>query len=277
MPRQTRKFTREEIVEALISLGAELGRTPSKSDFFAKLGMNQRHFEKHFNEYNDALAAAKLPPNIRKCRDADQLLDDWGNLARRLGHIPRLGEYISRGKYSVSAFRGVFDSWAGVAKAFYARSAEDRTWHDVVKIIDAHKARRAGQPLILHELEPATNFAPPTTATYGKPLNFDFLRHAPVNEAGVVYLFGCLATTLGYSVEAIQIGFPDCEAKRKGKDGRLRRVRVEFEFESRNFELHKHDASGCDVIVCWHHNWKECPLHVVELKSELEKLEKKAA
>jgi len=277
MARRTPKFTRDQIVEALVSLGAELGRTPSKSDFFAKFSLNQHHFEKHFNTYNDALAAANLPPNILKCRDADQLLDDWGNLARKLGHVPTLIEYRSQGKYSFNALRCLFDSWKGVAKAFYTRSAEDRKWHDVIKFIEARTTPRVQKSIVPSDLDPATNFAPPTTATYGKPLNFDFLRHAPVNESGVVYLFGCLATTLGYSVEAIQIGFPDCEAKREGKDGRLRRVRIEFEFESRNFELHKHDASACDVIVCWHHNWKQCPLPVVELSAELKKLEKAAA
>jgi hypothetical protein len=31
---------------------------------------------------------------------------------------------------------------------------------------------------------------------------------------------------------------------------------------------------GCDVIVCWRHNWDECPKHieVVELSSVIESL-----
>jgi hypothetical protein len=42
---------------------------------------------------------------------------------------------------------------------------------------------------------------------------------------------------------------------------------VEIEFQSRNFLLHHHDAKVCDVIVCWEHNWPECPeeIEVVEL------------
>jgi hypothetical protein len=28
-----------------------------------------------------------------------------------------------------------------------------------------------------------------------------------------------------------------------------------------------HDLKGCDMIVCWEHNWPECPLEVLELKS----------
>ena len=104
--------------------------------------------------------------------------------------------------------------------------------------------------------------------TYGDPIEFRGLRHAPVNENGVVFLFGMVARELGYSVEAIQIGFPDCEAKRQVGPGKWQRVTIEFEFESRNFADHGHDPTGCDVLVCWNHNWAEAPseLEVVELR-----------
>jgi hypothetical protein len=35
---------------------------------------------------------------------------------------------------------------------------------------------------------------------------------------------------------------------------------------SRNFLKHGHRVEDCDMIVCWVHNWPECPLHVLELK-----------
>lgn len=55
---------------------------------------------------------------------------------------------------------------------------------------------------------------------------------------------------------------------------RHRRVRIEFEFESRNFRDHGHPSNGCDVIVCWRHNWPECPsnLEVVELSRVIQSL-----
>jgi hypothetical protein len=28
------------------------------------------------------------------------------------------------------------------------------------------------------------------------------------------------------------------------------------------FKLHGHDPKKCDVIVCWVHNWPECPKHI---------------
>jgi hypothetical protein len=51
-------------------------------------------------------------------------------------------------------------------------------------------------------------------------------------------------------------------------------VRLEFEFKSRNFLAHRHDAKKCDVIVCWEDDWPDCPLDVVELKREVARLTK---
>lgn len=47
---------------------------------------------------------------------------------------------------------------------------------------------------------------------------------------------------------------------------------VEFEHRSSNFRMHGHDAARCDLVVCWEHDWKDCPVRVVELKSKIEEL-----
>jgi hypothetical protein len=105
-------------------------------------------------------------------------------------------------------------------------------------------------------------------------MDFRGLRHEPVNEQGVVLLFGMVAKELGYTVEAVQSGFPDCEAKRQIAPERWQRVHLEFEFESRNFRDHGHSLTGCDVIVCWRHNWPGCPPHleILELSSLIKSL-----
>lgn len=53
------------------------------------------------------------------------------------------------------------------------------------------------------------------TSTYGSFLNFRGLQHAPVNEQGVVFLFGMVCFELGFVVDSIRTGYPDCEAKRR--------------------------------------------------------------
>lgn len=92
------------------------------------------------------------------------------------------------------------------------------------------------------------------------------LDYAPDNEQGVVYLFSHLARPrYGLHVEKVQAGFPDCIAHRQGK-----RVRIEFEYRSRNFRNQHHPVSGCDCIVCWAHDWYDAPrrLEIIELRKE---------
>lgn len=107
----------------------------------------------------------------------------------------------------------------------------------------------------------------------GEPLNFRGLQHAPINEQGVVFLFGMVCRELGYLIEAVQTGFPDSEGKRRVDKQRWQRVRIEFEFQSSNFLKHGHDAELCDLVVCWEHDWRECPLEVLELSKEIQKLD----
>jgi predicted RNA-binding protein len=109
---------------------------------------------------------------------------------------------------------------------------------------------------------------------YGAPLEFKGLRHAPLNEQGVVYVFALVARDLGFTVEAIGTAFPDCEAKRQmdRKGERWQRVRIEFEYFSSDFRRHGHAQEGCDIIVCWKDDWPECPLEVIQLSEEIKKL-----
>jgi hypothetical protein len=114
----------------------------------------------------------------------------------------------------------------------------------------------------------------PRPDRFGDPINFRGLAHEPVNEMGVVFLFGMIARELGFVVEAVHTPFPDCDAKQKVSTGRWKRVRIEFEFESRNSRDHGHPLEACDVIVCWRHNWPDCPsnLKVIELSSVIKSL-----
>jgi predicted RNA-binding protein with PUA-like domain len=75
-----------------------------------------------------------------------------------------------------------------------------------------------------------------------------------------------MAERMGFVVHRLQAEFPDCEAIRQVGEDKWQKVRIEFEYESRNFLKHMHAASECDLIVCWRNNWPECPLEVVELR-----------
>lgn len=108
----------------------------------------------------------------------------------------------------------------------------------------------------------------PDRPVMGAPMNLRPLATEPVNEMGVMCLFVLLATRLGFMIDVLRSQFPDCEARHEVEPGRWQRVWIEFEFESISFRNHKHDPEGCDIIVCWRHNWLGCPkkLAVVELR-----------
>jgi hypothetical protein len=108
---------------------------------------------------------------------------------------------------------------------------------------------------------------------YGEILGFRSFVRAPVNEQGVAMLFALVAADFGFAIEAVQRPFPDCEAQRSIGNGRWQRVRIEFEFLSRNFERHRHDPKGCHLIVCWEDNWgKDAPVKVLELRKAIGRL-----
>ena len=93
--------------------------------------------------------------------------------------------------------------------------------------------------------------------------------YAPTNELGVVFLFAYFAKHWRLRIEEISASFPDCIAYQKIKGGE-KQLRIEFEYKSKNFYLHKHDPDKCDWIVCWEHNWPDAPknLYIVELRKK---------
>ncbi len=99
----------------------------------------------------------------------------------------------------------------------------------------------------------------------GDPIAVDGLVYGPLNENGVIFLFSKLQNKLGIVIENIQAAFPDAKGRKKTQKG-WEEVWIEFEYRSSNFAVHGHDPSQCDIIVCWEHDWNECPLDVIELK-----------
>jgi hypothetical protein len=82
-----------------------------------------------------------------------------------------------------------------------------------------------------------------------------------------------VARELGFLVEAVGTGFPDCAGKRRVKGGRYVQVDIEFEFRSNHFREHGHDPHKCDLVVCWLNDWVDCPVEVLELKSAIKQLD----
>jgi hypothetical protein len=95
--------------------------------------------------------------------------------------------------------------------------------------------------------------------------------YEPINEQGVILLFAALCHDLGFMIEGIRSIFPDALLRRKNTKGTWNSCRAEFEFKSSFFRLHKHNPRLCDLVICWEHDWKECPVEVMSLKETIRK------
>ena len=315
-------ITKEQVLSAIEAVAKELGRAPTREELEQLGGISPAVVRRHFMRHRSAVRAAGLEPAQtgpeRQIQNED-LLGDWGELARRLKRAPTQSEYQSEGKYSYRCLVDRFQRWSLVAGAFQEAEGKGTLrgeWKDVVEILRStpergrarkdrwvrkfmaatrrarsiHGANRTDE--INHGLPPVLAGKKCVTTTMlavlvasivlggsflrrvlpdrpllGAPMHAAGLTHEPVNEMGVSMLFAMCARELGFIIESVQAAFPDCRAKMEVMPGRWQDVRIEFEYESRSFAEHGHDPNGCDVIVCWRHNWKGCPprLMVVEL------------
>ncbi len=110
----------------------------------------------------------------------------------------------------------------------------------------------------------------------GDRIHFRGLVYGPVNEQGVILLFGMICEDLNIIVEEIKTTFPDCIA-RQNFGSLWKKIRIEFEYKSSNFRDHGHNPDKCDMIVCWEHDWNDYPkgkIDIISLKEEIENLKK---
>ena len=103
----------------------------------------------------------------------------------------------------------------------------------------------------------------------GEPMELVVMRWTPTNEMGVVALFIEFRKELGFPlIEFIRPNFPDAAVWEAASKGHIRRC-IEFEFRSSGYKSHLKSTRKCHYVVCWDHNWKDCPIPVIELKKEI--------
>jgi hypothetical protein len=244
------------------------GHCPSLGELTVRAGVSRRDVQKVFGNYGMAVRACGMEPAKGSPTKVEDLFADWAGVVRKLGKLPTIGEYEEKSVYSAKPLVSRFKGWRQVPSAMLAYAEREKLesdWADVAKLVRESEVQSYGTGLARAGEPRGTGKLLRDRPTYGLPMMDAGLAYGPANEMGVVFLFGMLARQLGFVVMRIQTGFPDCEAMRKIDDQTWQKVKIEFEYESRNFLRHGHPPSGCDLVVCWIHNWHECPVEVVEL------------
>ena len=286
--RGRKSCTREELLDGVRAAAKIHGDQLSLREFVEVTGLAEMTYERFFKTWRACKKAAGLSGHQKSCKKRlteDELMRDLHGVVQAIGgKLPTVVEMKHHGKHAMTLI-GRYRFVAEIHRAYgewLRRRDTEQFRHEAGNAADAAAAAaepEASSALVnkaevvtaieeqLHDREgdssPASN-----RRIYGRPIGHPEFRHAPVNEMGVVGLFCVMARELGYAIEAMHVAFPDAEVKRcvDVKRDQWERLRVEFEFESRNFLTHGHDAAACVLIICWNHNWADCPRPVLELK-----------
>ncbi|HET9837387.1 MAG TPA: hypothetical protein VFR84_04070 [Candidatus Angelobacter sp.] len=271
-------MSKEEIVAAILQCTEELRHAPLAGELITRTKVSLYAIRRTFGNYQRALKACGLERDGSGYKLAlEELFPDWAGVVRKLGRVPTITDYRLHGRHSYRPLVRHFGSWLTVPAGMLDYGREQKledAWKDVLELAAQHllESPEGGQGRWRRALR-----RPPASPSvqaplidndepfYGELMNDAPMIYAPINEAGVAVLFGAVARDLGFRIARVQNGFPHREAMRVVAPGRLQRKLIEFEYESRNFRLHQHKAARCNMIVCWRHNWPECPLEVLEL------------
>ena len=276
-------YTKQQIIEEIKKIAMKLGVKSLKCKEFSKNSkISLGSVRYYFGTWNNAVKEAGLTPidskdvlsvfrEKRMIKD-NELLLDLIRLYNEFSKEPTEDLINAKGKYSVRPYRA---RWKTPRNAFLIAQKKFPDEFKKVKSREIEEIKDKNIAFIPQTIKPQK--LRKRGVTFGEPIDFRGLRFAPVNEQGVVYLFGMISHELGYLIESVRTECPDCEGKRcfdKDKN-QWEHVRIEFEYKSSHFKEHGHNENECDIIVCWIHDWKESPLEVLELRSVIKYLANK--
>ena len=247
-----------EILRDWGSLARKLGRRPAFGEYVREGRFSPTVFQRRFRrwsmvsagfvrwvqsgglrgEWQDVLELIHTQPMPAQGQGR------WLNYANPLKRPPQMRQGLPEPVVSKRCVTGTMLA-IFLGEAFLSNPIETETW----------SGRASFQRRVL-----------PDRPLLGPPMQRTSMAFEPVNEMGVIMLFSMWAERLGFVIEFAQAKFPDCKAKMEVEPGRWQDVDIEFEMYSANFKEHRHDAKKCDLIICWKHNWPDCPEEMMVLE-----------
>ena len=271
--------TKAELIAAAQAMAQQLGtRRLTEGKFLKAHRIHRKGIYRLFRSWGALCQEAGLkPPAPRRFFPDDRIFSAMHDAFIAAGGVPSRLELARMMSISLDTVHRRSGTWAQALSDFIVwakENAPDFPYVGEVQERIAFLQRTKRSPTrYRRRTQPEKNFNPPWRTVGGRlcgdPLHDGAMLHEPTNEHGVLVLFGMLARELGFLVETVTPTFPDCTAKRRVGPKQWEGVRIEFEYRSRNFAAHGHDPKGCDLIVCWEHDWPDCPIEVLELRAAM--------
>lgn len=273
-------MTREDLIAKVQDVARRRGTTTLSSRLFTQEAhVSTYMIARLFETWCNLCAAAGIEAHARRVAlTEEEIFREMRKTFLQLGGIPSLAAFERASKYSRNAFARHGWSWTLAKINFHAWASKNHPEFPYLDQLESGTASPALPRAPRRHIEPSARYHLPFgSRLMGDPLGFGAMANAPVNEMGVIALFAMVAERLGYSLDLFNPSFPDCEARRRVSGNRWERVRIEFEFRSSNFLDHRHERTGCEVLVCWIADWRPDDIEVLELRTVVEALRAQAA
>ena len=278
-------------------------------DFIAKTNISKGTIRYHFGSWNEALEAADVDdPELKSVRangtlevSDSELLNDLYLLYQETKKEPN--EYLikTRCRFPSRIYKR---KWGTINTAFLEAQKLHSAEKSVEQLLENTNVQISKSLETISTLETnpmnqikttstngkvatsnpeAKNIAAPSymhagsrnKIIFGEPIHFRGVTYGPTNEQGVLSLFSMVSAELGYNIERIQNVFPKGEAKRcfDRENNWWEHVRIEFLYKSSEFYTRGYDMQGCDLVVCWIHDWDACPIEIFDLSAYVKQVQ----
>ena len=250
----------DELLSDLIRLYEDSGELPTPALIHTKGKFTERHYKDRWRSIDEAfkMARLKFPEKFKPSPPQAEILSPLqppGKIAA-VESVDPLGETNEEGPRDKLAVEDPVESQGEEPMIYNNEEIKSR---DIKLIPPTIKPQKV-------QLKPRIPI---------EPIDFRGLRFAPTNKPGTAYLFGMISRELGFLIEGFIKTYPDCEGKRcvDQENNRWEQVRIQLEYKSSDFkesaQANGYDERQCDLMVCWAHDWPECPFEVLELRSIL--------
>jgi Restriction endonuclease FokI, C terminal len=135
------KYNKEYIITEYKRLKEHLGKPPSSKVFFSETGIHKRYMEKIFgsNSYSKLATECGDVANefFKQKSDLEEILTNWGNLARSLGKLPTTADWtFSNNTPTTDGIRQSHNlKWVDLPYKFLEFYSDKNEWADVISFI----------------------------------------------------------------------------------------------------------------------------------------------
>ena len=234
-------YTDDQILEEIRRVAAKVGtRSISAAQFSQHAQLSDSTARLHFGSWNAAVEAAGLnpiapgPQKSPKRIDDNELLLDLLRLYAESGKPPTVAMISAKGRFSPPSYTS---RWGNHLKAFEIAKKKFKVSPSENQSSPPSQPPGGNSVRVIPQTIGPKNPRSKRTV-FGEPIDFRGLRFAPVNEQGVVYLFGMISHEMGFLIESVRTSFPDCEGKRcfDKQENQWEHITIEFEYKSSHFK-----------------------------------------